>query len=324
MASGVDGADQTTVAAGTVTNYPRDLKEHSLALEDIVLESELLDIEKIKGSITFEQFLRQQVRIIKKSRSRSRGVKESSEHQAEQADEEQPKTRHGSPYRDNTSRANSNQRSDTSRLARLKYWVQKRFGEHSIYVGGLGEESERSGQGVMKYKNGRQYEGSWLDDHRHGDGFERYQNGNTYEGRFTNGKAHGHGVYRWANGEIYDGEWNRGLKHGHGLWKGIRSDSYVGEWFKSQAHGYGVHVWPNGDRYEGEWKMGLKHGNGTDQLACGDTYVGEYEQGKMHGRGVYTWENGQSYNGDYVHGKRHGKGQWRSSNNLTKCSSYEG
>lgn len=87
-------------------------------------------------------------------------MKESSEHQAEQAEqahehEEKPKTRHGSPYRDNTSRANSNQRSDTSRLARLKHWVQKRFGEHSLFVGGLGEESERSGLGVMKYKNGR-------------------------------------------------------------------------------------------------------------------------------------------------------------------------
>ena len=44
--------------AGTVTNYPRDHKDHSLALEDIVLESDLLDIEKIKSSITFEQFLR--------------------------------------------------------------------------------------------------------------------------------------------------------------------------------------------------------------------------------------------------------------------------
>lgn len=58
MASGVDGMDQTTVAAGTVTNYPRDYKDHSLALEDIVLESDLLDIEKIKDSISFEHFLR--------------------------------------------------------------------------------------------------------------------------------------------------------------------------------------------------------------------------------------------------------------------------
>ena len=79
MTSGIDGGDQTTIAAGTVANFPKNTKEHSLAIEDIVLESVILDIELIKGSITFDQFLRRQVRIIKKSRSRSKGVRESTQ-----------------------------------------------------------------------------------------------------------------------------------------------------------------------------------------------------------------------------------------------------
>ena len=35
---------------------------------------------------------------------------------------------------------------------------------------------KRNGKGVMKYRNGRQYEGDWVDDIREGKGFERYPN----------------------------------------------------------------------------------------------------------------------------------------------------
>ena len=95
----------------------------------------------------------------------------------------------------------------------------KEFKE-AIYVGYFNEHGERHGKGVMKYKNGRQYEGTWFDDLRDGKGFERYANTNTYYGGYKEGKAHGQGVYSWANGEVYDGEWDTGLKHGHGIWTG--------------------------------------------------------------------------------------------------------
>ena len=35
---------------------------------------------------------------------------------------------------------------------------------------------KRNGVGVMRYKNGRQYEGEWESDVRNGRGFERYPN----------------------------------------------------------------------------------------------------------------------------------------------------
>lgn len=38
----------------------------------------------------------------------------------------------------------------------------------------------RQGQGVMRYRSGRVFEGDWDDDVRHGRGFEKYVNGNTY------------------------------------------------------------------------------------------------------------------------------------------------
>ena len=77
----------------------------------------------------------------------------------------------------------------------------------AIYLG-IVINNKRHGKGVMKYRNGRQYEGFWDRDLRDGKGFERYPNGNTYFGQFKNGKAHGKGVYTWKNGEVYDGEWD--------------------------------------------------------------------------------------------------------------------
>ena len=54
MTSAPSGTDQTTVGAGTQSNFSKEPKDHSLVVEDIVLESDLLDMDKIKNSITFE------------------------------------------------------------------------------------------------------------------------------------------------------------------------------------------------------------------------------------------------------------------------------
>ena len=77
MASAREGTEQSTAGAGAEENCSGGPKDYSLAVDDIVLESDLLDMNKIKTSITFESFLRQQAKIIKRSRSRSRGLPES-------------------------------------------------------------------------------------------------------------------------------------------------------------------------------------------------------------------------------------------------------
>jgi hypothetical protein len=60
----------------------------------------------------------------------------------------------------------------------------------AIYFGEI-IENKREGQGIMKYKSGRLYEGNWKTDVRSGRGYEKYQNGNIYLGSFDKGKAHG-------------------------------------------------------------------------------------------------------------------------------------
>jgi hypothetical protein len=51
----------------------------------------------------------------------------------------------------------------------------------SLYCG-LIVDGKREGLGVMRYLNGRQYEGPWLNDKRHGRGFEKFSQGNSYCG----------------------------------------------------------------------------------------------------------------------------------------------
>jgi hypothetical protein len=60
----------------------------------------------------------------------------------------------------------------------------------AMYFGEI-SDNKRSGQGIMKYKSGRLYEGNWELDIRSGRGYEKYQNGNLYLGAFDKGKAHG-------------------------------------------------------------------------------------------------------------------------------------
>lgn len=120
----------------------------------------------------------------------------------------------------------------------------KRFPD-AVYFGECIKQKNRllrHGKGVMKYQNGRVYEGEWDKDQRHGRGFEKYPNKNIYIGEFKEGKAHGSGKYEWVQqGEVYDGEWSKGTRHGYGVWKRKNGDSYIGEWKRGKADGYGVH-----------------------------------------------------------------------------------
>jgi hypothetical protein len=56
----------------------------------------------------------------------------------------------------------------------------------AIYYGEI-KEWMRNGEGIMKYKSGRVYEGTWRHDLREGRGFEWYSNSNTYQGFFSKG-----------------------------------------------------------------------------------------------------------------------------------------
>ena len=44
----------------------------------------------------------------------------------------------------------------------------------------------------------------------HGRGVLRWPDGKVYEGDFIEDKRHGHGLFKWKDGREYEGEWIRG------------------------------------------------------------------------------------------------------------------
>lgn len=48
----------------------------------------------------------------------------------------------------------------------------------------------------------------------HGRGLLKWADGKQYEGFFVNDKRQGVGVFKWKDGRVYDGEWLDGKQHG--------------------------------------------------------------------------------------------------------------
>lgn len=68
------------------------------------------------------------------------------------------------------------------------------------------------GQGVYTWKDGRRYEGEYLDDKKHGFGTYFWADGRKYEGNWAFGKQHGKGRYTVADGSSRVGVWENGKR----------------------------------------------------------------------------------------------------------------
>jgi hypothetical protein len=97
---------------------------------------------------------------------------------------------------------------------------------HGDYVFG-----QRSGEGLMKNKDGSVYKGQWLGNKRHGQGIMYFLNGDTYSGNWDMGAKHGFGVYSFAKGGENRGEWNRGV-FTEGQWLMADGNYYEGRFDK--------------------------------------------------------------------------------------------
>jgi hypothetical protein len=50
----------------------------------------------------------------------------------------------------------------------------------------------------------------------HGQGIFKWKDGRQYEGQYYNDLKHGIGTFIWADGRLYEGGWERGKMHGPG------------------------------------------------------------------------------------------------------------
>ena len=102
----------------------------------------------------------------------------------------------------------------------IKYYVFDRNGEfiHVSYANGdmyIGEWKNCKGFGVMKYHDGRVYDGEWCDGEYNGKG--TYECGEyVYNGSYRKGKKHGYGIFT-RGGYTYRGYWKDNIFHNKGV-----------------------------------------------------------------------------------------------------------
>ena len=106
----------------------------------------------------------------------------------------------------------------------------------------LWRAGQAQGPGVLRFPDGRLYEGPLQDGRPHGQGQLTFTSGDRYEGLFVNGLFEGRGTYTWKAGDVYTGEWQAGLKEGQGDMR-----------------------WPNGDRWVGRFRADAQTDEGTLQ-----------------------------------------------------------
>ena len=181
--------------------------------------------------------------------------------------------------------------------------------EQGSYSGALNELKQPHGYGIMKYNNGNQYEGPWVNgkmEGAHGN-YKHKVLGITYVGHFANDKKHGHGTLTMKNGDKYDGEYVAGYKEGKGRFTSAAIGEYVGDYKQGKMSGRGAFHYKGGSKYQGEFQNHKRHGRGTLTNSDGTFYDGDWEKGMKHGKGKMIFANNSKYEGDWVKNNMEGQ-----------------
>lgn len=205
--------------------------------------------------------------------------------------------------------------------------------------------------GVLRYSNGSEYFGAFINDLICGKGtLKSSSNEIIYNGDFANGLYHGNGIIIEDNGDKYEGEFLNGIKEGNGkltikssgsVIKGKFSknilisgstDSKPIESFNGQFGSIKNNIsWSDSiinakssikGIYSGSLINGLPSGiDGICIYEDKSEYKGGWKSGRRNGVGTLIYANMDKYEGKWVNDKRCGRGKWISQ--LTK-ESYDG
>lgn len=83
------------------------------------------------------------------------------------------------------------------------------------------------------------YVGEFLDGQRTGYGILYFKDGDKYEGNFLDNKYHGFGKYTFNDGRMYEAEHQNDMCHGAGTFYYKNKDKFVGQYRNGQAYGIG-------------------------------------------------------------------------------------
>ena len=106
-------------------------------------------------------------------------------------------------------------------------------------------QGKKEGKGILKFK----------DDDFNGNGILKYNNGRKYEGNFKEGKMDGNGKFIWEDGKTYIGSYVNDKKHGQGKLIYNNDKYYEGSWVNNKQHGEGT-LYLNGKILKGQFRFG--------------------------------------------------------------------
>jgi len=198
-----------------------------------------------------------------------------------------------------------------------------RYADGNQYFGNF-MDGKRSGSGKMLWENGSRYEGTWLLDQPEGKGTFWYPNGAVYTGDFKAGIKHGVGNYVYADGTEYSGTWNTGVPRGEGTMLFPDGAVYQGQFSNGQPHGSGSYTFTNGDKYNGQWNNGQMSGKGTMHYVDGASYTGQFHNGFREGQGSLKTASGITYTGPFINNLQHGTGICVIDGKSTACTYKNG
>ena len=211
----------------------------------------------------------------------------------------------------------------TTRCLLSKYKNKDCLYKGSIYINNIIKDKINksyhinyfSGKGILYLKNGKKFEGNFINGELNGWCRFINSNGVCYEGLFIEGILNGKGeiikIDENRRKNIYRGDIVKFKKEGKGEEK-TNDYTYEGDFANDLKHGMGkIHYHNNGDFYEGEFNKGEITGKGFYTWKNKHTYLGDFIKGKMHGKGIYKWPDGNEYEGDYIRNIKEGNGVFK-------------
>ena len=213
-------------------------------------------------------------------------------------------------------------------------------GEKCIFNGVLDDKINICGKGKINLKDGRTYEGTFVDGKLEGEGTYINNKGDIYIGGFIGGKLNGKGKIiqkreniNKSNGGneqeninnkdnnddnnlVYEGKIKDFKREGHGVEK-CPEYVYEGNFHDDMKNGQGsIKYLKLGRKYEGEFKNNEITGYGYLIYENKQTYKGNLVDGKKEGKGKYIWPDGSEYKGEYKNDIREGEGSFKWANGL--------
>jgi len=253
----------------------------------------------------------------------------------------------------------------------------KDYGDWGSYEGDVDADGNRQGRGKMIYGSKNYFEGGFVNNKFEGpNGIYRWWDGDEYEGSWKNGERNGIGVFRLANGTVEYSMYEGGQSKGDGIWWSAdrktahalvdgekkmellieEAESLAKEKFDlpipelskkasstTSATASGRILQSNYDlagptvkegprfedfgdmgTYEGELLNGLRQGEGKMWYDSGNSYEGDFTNDKFDGnRGLYRWSDGAKYEGSWKAGSFDGIGIFHSAAGSVDYSIYK-